>query len=626
MSEDSKPQEPGEEKSPRLRVARENATHAKSKPSKGKKSSKEKSAVVSQVPEANVPYTPTHALASGTATTGSKSAGTKSTVHKTARNTASGRRWPRVFAGSATAALAVGLVAAGTLFPGNDASAQLDPVAQALPMGDVIANCTGPTRLLSGSAAGADPEFAAASSSSKSQLSALVLSDPDGVLPGSSIDSLDNAATPLTTLATAPKETAPKETAPAASLAPATTLAPVTGVAKGKAAVVANKDVSAATALRVQPLNGIAYPAIGSVVVGATDGDLRGLAAANCQRASNDLWIAGASTTVGRTAVLILSNSSKSPATVSLELFGKNGPLVAPGGKGIVVAPGTERSVVLSGLASDQELLSVHLKSTGGPVSAVVQQSVLRGLTPGGVDFLAPVAPPALTQTIPGVRVADPAAASAISGQPGYSDAATALEVTVPGIRDVVVEVKAYGASGQVALPNGGVFTAGAGKVTELALAGLPQGSYTLTLNADSAVAATVRLMNSTKPGDAVDLAYAPATQRLGVNHLVTLPGGVSSNFVFTAPTGAASLTLTPVSSSGVLGPQKTVDLKAAMTSVIDPSALLGDGVAGVLISASGAPVFGTQLLGVKDSADIAVLPIVGSSADSQSLAITVKN
>ncbi len=72
----------------------------------------------------------------------------------------------------------------------------------------------------------------------------------------------------------------------------------------------------------------------------ATDGDLQGSAAAACQQPANDLWLVGANTALGRTAVLNLSNASSTPATVSLDLYGAQGPdpgarqQGAPGGTG----------------------------------------------------------------------------------------------------------------------------------------------------------------------------------------------------------------------------------------------------------------------------------------------------
>lgn len=520
------------------------------------------------------------------------------------------RRWPLVLAGTATMALAVGAIGAGTLFPGVNATAETTPSPHALPVGETLANCQGPTQLLEGSAAGTDPQFSANSSATKTLMNAVVLSNPGGDLPGAVVQALDTKFSSLFRLATASDSPS----------APATALS---GSPKARAAVVSGDAVGGESVLRAQPFGDAASTGSASVVVEADDGDLAGLAAATCQSPANDLWLSGASTTVGRTAVLMVANSSKSPATLTLEMFGTTGPINAPGGKGLVVGPGAVRSVVLSGLAPDQELLSVHVKSAGGAVSAVIQQSVLRGLTPGGVDYLAPVQAPASSATIAGVRVQAPAAAAKISAQNSYEDAATALAVTVPGVADSVVEVKAFGESGQVALPNGGVFTASAGKVTTLPLAGLPQGSYSLSISADASVTAAVRMVNSTKPGEAVDFAVAPSTARLGDNHVLTVPRGVSSSLVFAAPQGAATVQLVPVSAKGVLGAAKSVELKGGNTAVVDPGALLGADTAAIVVSVSGAATFGSHVLGKDGTAGIAVLSIPGTSSSSHSINIT---
>ncbi|MHA7306327.1 DUF5719 family protein [Arthrobacter sp. TMN-49] len=518
------------------------------------------------------------------------------------------RRWPVVLAGTATVALAVGAIGAGTLFPGVNATAESTPSPHALPVGDTLANCQGPTQLLAGSAAGADPQFSANSSATKSLLNAVVLSNSGGDLPGTVVQALDTKFSSLLTIAAA------------SANAPATDLA---ASPKARAAVVRGDAVGGSSVLRSKPFGQERSTASASVVVEANDGDLAGLAAATCQSPANELWLSGASTSVGRTAVLMVANSSPSPATLSLDLFGSTGPINAPGAKGLVVGPGGVRSVVLSGLAPDQELLSVHLKSAGGAVSAVIQQSVLRGLTPGGVDYLAPVQAPAPSATIAGVRVQAPEVAAKISAQNSYADASTELAVTVPGVADSVVEVKAFGESGQVALPNGGVFTAPAGKVSSLSLAGLPEGNYSLSVSADASVTAAVRLVNSTKPGEAVDMAVAPSTERLGDNHLLTVPAGVRSSLVFAAPQGAATVQLVPISIKGVVGKAKTVELKGGSTSVVVPGALFGTDMAALIVSASGAPAYGSHLLAKDSTAGIAVLPIPRTSAASNSINLT---
>lgn len=520
------------------------------------------------------------------------------------------RRWPAVLGGAGTLVVAAALVGAGSIFPGTNATEVVPPVPHPVPVGETMANCQGPTQLLEGSAAGADPQFSANSSATKTQLNAVVLSNAAGTVPGAAVETLDGKFTSLLTVA--------KPTTEQAEATPTE----LTGKPKVRAEVVRGSAAQAPSVVRVQPLGDQASQGAGSVVVTADDGDLQGMAAAACQTPANELWIAGASTTVGRTAVLMVANSSASPATVSLELFSKEGLVQAAGSKGLVVPSGTVKPVVLAGLAPGQETLGVRLKSTGGAVSAVIQQSVLRGLTPGGVDYLAPTQMPSTTLAIPGVRVQAQDAAGKISGQSGYGDAATALAISVPGVRDAVVEVRAFGPEGQTALPNGGVFTAKGGAVSLYPLAGLAQGSYTLTLASDNPVVAAARAVNSTEPGKAVDLAWVPAAERLGSDHLLTVPQDVGAQLVFTAPEGAATVHLVPISASGVLGETRTVELKKSLTTTLDPASL-GKDTAAVLVSASGSPAFGAQLLTRADAADLSVLPVTGASAGAPAVKIT---
>ena len=519
------------------------------------------------------------------------------------------RRWPAVMAGTATLALATAAVGAGTLFPGENATAQAELVPHVLPVGDVLANCPGPTQLLAGAAEGADPEFSPSSSSTQARLNAVTLSGATGDLPAAVVQSLDGNFSPLFGVS---------EASAAAQDGPAT----VTGQPQMRAKVLRSQDVKTPTALRIAPQGEEVPQGTASVVVAADDGDLSGLAAATCQTPSNELWLSGASTSIGRTAVLSLSNSSASPATVSLDLFSGQGPVQTAGGKDLVVAPGAVRQVVLAGLAPDQELLSVRIKSAGGAISAAIQQSILRGLTPGGIDYLAPVQQPGTALAIPGVRVQAPEAAANISKQDGYADAGTSMIVTVPGARDAVVEVKAYGPNGQAALPDGGVFTASAGKVTSMALTGLPEGNYSFSVASDESLTATVRMVNSTKPGEAVDVAFAPSTARLGGAHLLTLPQDVKSTLAFTAPEGSATVRLVPIGDNGELGAAKDIELKPGATTSIDPSGVLGGKTASVLLSVAGAPTYGSQLLGSTDSANIAVLPISGTTAGTHAMTI----
>ncbi len=155
-----------------------------------------------------------------------------------------------------------------------------------------------------------------------------------------------------------------------------------------------------------------------------------------------------------------------------------------------------------------------------------------------------------------------------------------------------------------------------------MALTGLPEGVYSFSVASDESLTATVRMVNSTKPGEAVDVAFAPSTARLGGAHLLTLPQDVKSTLAFTAPEGSATVRLVPIGDNGELGAAKDIELKPGATTSIDPSGVLGGKTASVLLSVAGAPTFGSQLLGSTDSANIAVLPISGTTAGTHAMTI----
>src|SRR5207244_1820672 len=118
---------------------------------------------------------------------------------------------------------------------------------------------------------------------------------------------------------------------------PSSTPTPLAGAPALKAAVVAQRPVTDTNVVAADAL-GNQQPSVAALMsYSATDGDLRGMAAAACQQPANDYWILGADTTLGRTAVLNLSNASGTPATVSLDLYGAKGQIQAAGSRGLLV-------------------------------------------------------------------------------------------------------------------------------------------------------------------------------------------------------------------------------------------------------------------------------------------------
>ena len=520
-----------------------------------------------------------------------------------------GKRRKGTLAGFATAALVLtgagAVVAAGSLLPAPESSRNLPAAVAAVPAGESLGVCPGPARLLEGTQAGTDPQFSPESATAASTVTAAILGAA-GVLPSSRLSLLDGTT--------------------AVEIAKDSGEVPAEGARQELiAGVLANRQVDQATVVSADALENQQASAAAAMKFTATDGDLQGTAAANCQRPSNDQWLAGASTTVGRTSVLVLTNASTTPATVSLELFGRNGQIQAPGSRGLLVAPGTTRSVVLAGLAPGEPQLSVHVRSAGGPVAAAIQQSVLRGLTPGGVDFIAPGAAPAVRQVMTGVDIQDPAGVAALTGRSGYEDAAPALQITVPGPSDAVVEVKVYGRDGQKSLPSGGVITAKAGSITEVSLAGVPAGHYTVSAASDVSFVAATRISRGTQEGQPSDVAWASSGVRLGSQHVVPVPQGGTRQLVFGALDARATITYAAITADGKVRAPSTADIAGGTTaSIAVPDKAEDADVVGYVVSASGDAAYGAVLVEQDGRNDVSSLAFQPAAAGQETVPVTI--
>ncbi|MHA7246695.1 DUF5719 family protein [Arthrobacter tecti] len=509
---------------------------------------------------------------------------------------------------SATGAIA-GAGIAGRI---GTASEQFPVPTAAVPAGEYSAVCPEPLRLLEGAVEGGDPEFSPVSETAENRVSAMALSDLGGTVPGAAVSPL-GADEPAAVIA---------EQVPESEAKPQ--VSNEDGLTGRVAGVVRGVNVENATVLRAQAVGEQEATAGAGFTYTASDGDLAGLATANCQEPSNDFWLVGASTTVGATAVLKLHNPSVSPATVNLELHGSKGVIDAPGGRGILIAPGESESIVLAGLAANDENVAVRVRSDGGRVSGFVQQSVLRGLTSGGVDLIQSSASGSSSQVVPGIQIQPDDVMAEIVAQDGYANAAPSLQVAVPGGTDAVLDVRIYGPNGEVDLPGGGVVTAAASTVTAIPLDSLPEGNYAAVVSSDVLIVAGARIARGTEPGEPLDLARIPSAARLGSEHVSVLPSGADASFVFTAPSGRAEVTITPVNAEGALGEERVFNVGGG-TTVTVPAIDLGEGAVAALIGSSGDPAYGAQLATLGgETPGIAVSPIPPGSAGQQSVAVNI--
>lgn len=258
-------------------------------------------------------------------------------------------------------------------------------------------------------------------------------------------------------------------------------------------------------------------PATGATLSGAqsqlvSTPDFTGLAAASCAEPSGSIWLVGGSTAVGRTTLLTVANPSAVDATVAVTILDPTGSVSAPGMSGIVVKAGAQRVIPLAGFAPDVVSPVVHVVSRGGRVVAALQQSIVRGLDPGGVDLVGGGADPATRVVIPGIRVLNAVGVNKALALPDWDDVTSVVRLAVPGDRAAKVQVSLVPEDSTF---NGLSFQTdvAAGQVSELGLdsaadtdsgkVSIPDGTYSVVITSDQPVVAGVRVSTAVDaPGD----------------------------------------------------------------------------------------------------------------------------
>jgi hypothetical protein len=281
--------------------------------------------------------------------------------------------------------------------------------------------------------------------------------------------------------------------------------------------------------------------------VSVSQEDIAGLASTNCAEAQAETWLVGGATTVGRTSFVLLSNPSDVTADVDLTFFAENGRLDAPGSTGITVAAKSQRVFSLAGFAPNAKYPVVQVVSKGGYVAASLQQTVIRGLEPGGVELAGPTAAPATEMVFAGVKIAGTSAIAERLSADGYADLQAALRVYVPGTSDATITVSV--ASESSGSPDGSyTLSAAGGVVSELPLKDLPDGTYSVTLDSSEPIVASAR--TSALSAGAVDFSWNQAAAPLDDEVVVPIAPGPSPR-IHLANSGDDEVTVTLRSASG---------------------------------------------------------------------------
>lgn len=259
--------------------------------------------------------------------------------------------------------------------------------------------------------------------------------------------------------------------------------------------------------------------------------DLSGFAATACGEVSADSWLVGGSTDVGRTSLLSLNNPTRTDAVVDLAFFSETGEIDAPGALGIIVKAGEQRLFSLASFAPGVRTPVIRVQTTGGQVSAVLQQSIIRGITPGGVELSAATSPPATDQTIAGVVV--PASAPTAVGET-YDDSIGAVRVFVPGTETAQVTLTFVSEQG-AENPPPLTYEFEGGVVSEVNLANLPTGSYSVEITSDLPLVAAARM--TAGEGEATDFAWFAASAPLADETKIAVAPGQGPRLHLVNPT-----------------------------------------------------------------------------------------
>ena len=269
-----------------------------------------------------------------------------------------------------------------------------------------------------------------------------------------------------------------------------------------------------------------------------TAGDLRGLSSVTCTAPSADTWLVGGGGEQGRRGRLVLANPAANPVQVRVDVLSTTGRVVSTPGSTVAVPARSRLVLLLDALAPGVASPVVHVRASGGAVTATLHDARLAGTTPRGTDDVAPASAPARRVLVPGLTV---------SGR-------ALLRLAAPGSTEAVAEVRLFGPSGPVDPPGGPAVRVPAGGTRDVDLSALPAGTYGVQVSADVPVVAGAMVERSSGgdgPADHAWLASALPLRAITGLALVRSEHPWSTTLELTAPGEDAAVELTSVATGG---------------------------------------------------------------------------
>ena len=255
-------------------------------------------------------------------------------------------------------------------------------------------------------------------------------------------------------------------------------------------------------------------------------GQGRGMASTPCDYAGSDFWFVGGGAIAGRQTRVVLVNPDAFAAVIDLVIYGPNGVIDAPGGRGLVVDPKKRLYVPLDAIAPGVTSTAIHVIARTGRIGASVDDDQMAGLKSVGTEWVPRAAAPSKIVYVPGVF-------------PGKG--VRVLAIAAPGESDAQVKIRVMTKDGTFQPAERDQFTVPNDSVISLDMSSVTQGQpATLELTSDTPIVAGMRQFFGSKRVQN-DTAYSAGTQVLTSAAAVSgLPvqGATRVNLALSAPKG----------------------------------------------------------------------------------------
>jgi hypothetical protein len=233
--------------------------------------------------------------------------------------------------------------------------------------------------------------------------------------------------------------------------------------------------------------------------------------------------------------------------TIDVQVFGEHGPVASVNGSRVTVPPHGRVGLLLDAIAAGEKAPVVHVRATGGVVTAVLEDSWIEGAVGRGRDDAGPAEPPATEQVVPAVFVDGPAH----------------LRLLVPGEAEAVVQTRVLTAQGAQALRgDDGVVRVPGGSVRDIDLGTLAAGAYAVQVHSDQPVLAAAMVERRSAGNGPSDLAWVSSTAAVSTLAGSPVPEGTKADLMLVGtgePSAAAVLT---VGADGAVS-SRSVELEA---------------------------------------------------------------